>query len=48
MEKNFINRWDSDAFETKEIAKKIADDLKKSLKFCHILLMAGDQNLTKT
>lgn len=32
MEKNFINRWDSDAFETKEIAKKIADDLKKKLK----------------
>ena len=32
MEKNFINRWNSDAFETKEKAKKIADDLKKKLK----------------
>ena len=42
----FVERWHSDAFESRDIALQIFDDLKK-IKLFHILSLGGDLYQTK-
>ena len=46
MEKYSVDRWNSDAFSSKEIAK-IENDLKNNLKILPHPLMAGGLNQIK-
>ena len=44
--KNYVDRWDSDVFENKEISKLIYQML-KNLKLCLILFMDGEVSKSK-